>query len=437
MNLVGEGVIAATDPARDTAPRRRAVVLVGSPANPYSRAIRIGRTLVGMGYDVEIAATHQDGVSDEVQDGDLRIRRYPPIGWWASRAARYDGVTGPRTTSRWRVVRVAKAVRNRLIEWLFWPQTVRGWWAALGASLPPADLYHSCGLLPLPAALAARARDRRAGRRSRVVYDVIDVTSASNQARRLPGPARALLALRERRWARAADAWCAVNAPFAARARASWGLPAAPAVVPNYPEPRAPGPGAPDPLRAAAGLAPGTPVCLFWGRLGPDLGLDEAAEAVLLVPGAVLVLLGFGRGYAASRARDADPRYAGRHVTLPAVHPDELLAWVAPADCAMVALPPVSYNQRHTTPNKFLEAVAAGVPVVLGPGLPTMEGLLRADGLGEVAASMDPADVAAAVNRVLAAGPALRGRVRAAAPRYAWPAAAAEYRALVRGLGAG
>ena len=41
--------------------RRRAVILVGNPANPYSRAIRIGRTLVEQGFEVEIAATFEEG----------------------------------------------------------------------------------------------------------------------------------------------------------------------------------------------------------------------------------------------------------------------------------------------------------------------------------------------------------------------------------------
>ena len=40
------------------------------------------------------------------------------------------------------------------------------------------------------------------------------------------------------------------------------------------------------------------------------------------------------------RARDADPRFAGRHFTLPAVHPDELIAWTAAADVSLVPLPP-------------------------------------------------------------------------------------------------
>ncbi|MDQ1323839.1 MAG: hypothetical protein QG587_1174, partial [Chloroflexota bacterium] len=40
---------------------RRAVVLVGGPARPYSRALRIARTLAGEGYDVEIAAISVSG----------------------------------------------------------------------------------------------------------------------------------------------------------------------------------------------------------------------------------------------------------------------------------------------------------------------------------------------------------------------------------------
>jgi glycosyltransferase involved in cell wall biosynthesis len=184
-----------------------------------------------------------------------------------------------------------------------------------------------------------------------------------------------------------------------------------------------------------------TRICLFWGRLGPYVGLDQAAEAVLQVPDTALVLLGFGRGWEASVARDADPRYAGRHFTLPAVHPDELPAWVASADVAMNSPPPLSYSQRYTFLNKFFEAMTGGIPMVLGPDLPTMEAVLRREDLGRVAASMDPADIAAAMRQILdlpaAERDAWRERIAATArERYSWPIAAAAYRALVRSLGA-
>ncbi len=177
---------------------------------------------------------------------------------------------------------------------------------------------------------------------------------------------------------------------------------------------------------------------LFEGRLGPRLGLDEAAEAVLLVPDAALVLIGFGRGFEAEQARDADARFAGRHYTLPARHPDELIAWTASADVAIVPLPPVSVNQRLSSPNKFWEAVSAGLPVVVAEGLSYMAGLVRDDDLGVVARSGSAADLAVAIAAALersGSDPGWRERIRTTArERYAWSAAVEAYLAVVRSI---
>jgi glycosyltransferase involved in cell wall biosynthesis len=417
----------------------RAVVLVGNPARPYSRSLRIARTLVAEGYAVEIAATAQDGAPERERDGRIETVRYPPVGRFAGSAARYRPPDRERLARGSRLSRLVRALRGRFVAWVFWPHTVRGWWAALARSLPPADLYHACGLLALPPALAARGRDRRAGRRSWVIYDVIDITLESNNVLAMPRLARALPGLRERRWARAADAWIAVNEPFAERARARWGLAERPVVVPNYPEPWPPPAVAPDLIRAELGLPADVRICLFWGRLGPNLGIAEAAEAVLTIPSTAMVVLGFGRGWDESLARDRDPRFAGRHFTLPARHPDELPAWVASADVALVTLPPLSYNQRYTTPNKFLEAMTAGTPIVLGPDLPTMAGILEREDLGRVARSMAAVEIARAIRSILdlpaADRAAWRARIAALArERYSWPQAAAPYRAVVAGL---
>jgi glycosyltransferase involved in cell wall biosynthesis len=417
----------------------RAVVLVGNPARPYSRALRIGRTLIAAGYDVEIAATWQADAPEREHDGAIAINRYRPIGRFAGFSARYQPPDRARSAAGSRLARIVRTQRARVVSWALWPHTVRGWWAALGRDLPPADLYHACGLLALPPALAARNRDRRAGRRSSVIYDVIDITLESNAALALPRLVRALLALRERRWARAADARVAVNDAFADRARARWGLAERPTVVPNYPQPWSPPPAAPDLIRDELGLSGDVRICLFWGRLGPNLGLAETAEAVVTVPSAAMVVLGFGRGWDASVARDRDPRFAGRHFTLPARHPDELPAWIASADVALIALPPVSFNQRYTTPNKFLEAMMAGTPIVLGPDLPTMAEILEREDLGRVAGSMAPADIGRAIKTILdvpaAERYAWRSRIaEMARTRYSWPRAAAAYREVVAAL---
>jgi glycosyltransferase involved in cell wall biosynthesis len=292
--------------------------------------------------------------------------------------------------------------------------------------------------LPIAAALAARKRDRRAGRQSTVILDVIDISLESNNVLGMPAIFRPLLDRREGGWVRAADAHTAVNDALADKAVARWRLPRRPTVVPNFPEPRLAPPGAapPDRIREASGLPASTRICLFWGRLGPYVGLDEAAEAVLAVPETALVVLGFGRGWDASVARDTDPRFAGRHITLPAVHPDELLEWVASADVALCTLPPLSFNQRHATPNKFLEAMAAGTPIVLGPDLPVMEEILRREDLGRVARSMAPADIAVAIRSILDLPAddraAWRGRIATTSRSgYTWPVAAAAYTTLV------
>ena len=84
--------------------------------------------------------------------------------------------------------------------------------------------------------------------------------------------------------------------------------------------------------------------------------------------------------------------------------------------------------------------MAGGTPIVLGPRLPTMEALLRQEDLGRVAASMEPADIAAAIREILALPTAERAawRERIAATaraRYSWPLAASAYLDLVASLG--
>jgi glycosyltransferase involved in cell wall biosynthesis len=106
---------------------------------------------------------------------------------------------------------------------------------------------------------------------------------------------------------------------------------------------------------------------------------------------------------------------------------------------APVTLPTSSYKQRYTTPNKFLEAMTAGTPMVLGPDLPTMAGILEREDAGRVARSMAPEEIARAIREILdlpvAERVAWRARIAAAArERYSWPQAAAAYRGVVAGL---
>ncbi|MFH1475553.1 MAG: glycosyltransferase [Chloroflexota bacterium] len=461
--------------ARQGSAAPRAVVLVGNPAAPYSRGLRVARALAEAGYRVEIAAVAAAGLPDRARDGEVEIRRYRPSGPLRRLAASHAGVGAepsppaaaarapsaassapagasaePSPAGAPSVRRILRRVRGAvarmrrhaaaLPRWILWPHTVRGWWRTLAAELEPADVYHACGSLAIAPALRARSRDRAAGRRSIVLHDAIDDVFEGNNVLDMPAAIRRLHARREAGWARSSDGRTTVNVALAERLAARWGLAELPLVLPNYPEvpPEAP---PRDLIRQTTGLPAATRVVVFQGRLGPRLGIDEAAEAVLAIPDAALVLVGFGRWAGRCRVRDADPRFAGRHFTLPAVHPDEIVAWTASADVALVPLPPVSVNQRLSTPNKFWEAVAAGTPVVVGPGLDLMGDLVREHGLGVVAASLEPADLAAAICSLLdePADARAERRLRIAAvarERFSWAAVAAAYRDLVARLSA-
>jgi glycosyltransferase involved in cell wall biosynthesis len=443
--------------------RPRAVVLVGGPAAPYSRALRIARSLAGIGYAVEIAAIAARGLPERetlgasgATTGPIERRRYRPSGIWAvlgrsgatggssppARGTAAGDRSGGRTGGRATLAQSLRRVATPFLEvrrWLLWPHPVRGWWATLSRDLPPADLYHACGVLGLPPAL--RQRDRASAgarqRRAVVIYDAIDDVAGSNRTMSMPPPVRRIIAKRERGWARRADGRVTVNQTLAARLAARWGTPAV-AVVPNVPEEADPAlvRGARDRLRAVAGLDASARIVLFQGRLGPGRGLEAAAEAVLAVPQAVLVILGFGAGFETTAARDVDPRFRGRHVTLPAVPPDELPGLTAGADVMVIPLPPISPNQRASTPNKFWEAIAVGVPVVVVRGLDELVAIVEEHDLGVVAASAAPGDLAvaisAALDRLDRDGDAWRTAIAATSrERFGWPSARAAYLDLV------
>ena len=110
---------------------------------------------------------------------------------------------------------------------------------------------------------------------------------------------------------------------------------------------------------------------LYQGGLMTARGIEQAMDAILEVPGAVLVLLGFGalRDWAREQcATDAASQVADDAATGAS---GALLAWTASADVSVMAIQPTSVNHLYSTPQKLFESIAAGVPVVASdlPGM--------------------------------------------------------------------
>ncbi len=412
-------------------------MLVHNPVAPYSRALRIARSLESEGWEVLIAGTARAGLPAEELDGTIRIVRAGPAGLLApvvspgrGRGAALVARTDAALAAAGRLFspgpgfgllgRARTPTARRVLGVLRWPLPARAWTEGLRRVLPPADLYHACGIAALVAATGL-ASDARAGmsvarggqvpglpedldrrpRAGRVVYDVIDLFLEGNAYASVPGPLRRLYAHRELDLVRRSDAIVTVNEALASELRRRWVLASEPAVVRNCPPWSPPPDEPPDDLRRASRLPPATRLVLFLGILGADRGILESGDAVRRLPNAAFVAMGFGPWFERLRARDADPAFAGRHVTLPSVHPDDVPRWVAGADAVVVAVPGDSLNQRLSTPNKFWEGLTAGVPLVVGKDLPVMRGIVETHKLGAVADPADPDDLARALRTVL------------------------------------
>ncbi len=297
---------------------------------------------------------------------------------------------------------VSGAVRRFAI-----PLTIRSHVRNATATAPAADLYHGMAYMGIPVALALGRRHR-----APVVYDARDIYLEARNLARMRGPARWALARLERGWAHRAGRVVTVNRAYAEVMRARWRLD--PLVVmncsyrfdpPEPPERR---------FHDALGLASETRVVLYHGGLFPQRGIEQLVAAIPDLPGAALVLMGYGVLEPELWARAATPGLVGRMFVLPAVPPQDLHAWVACADVAVMPIQPSTLNHRLTTPNKLFEAMAAGVPVVASD-LPGMASIVHQVGFGVLCDPTDAAAVGAAVRDVLDAGPERRASWREAA----------------------
>ncbi|MFH1474510.1 MAG: glycosyltransferase [Chloroflexota bacterium] len=305
-----------------------------------------------------------------------------------------------------------------LVRRLAIPLTIRSHARNALAVAPAADLYHGMAYMGIPVALALGRRHR-----APVVYDARDIYLEARNLAKMGGPARWLLARYERGWAHRAARVLTVNEAYA-EVMADRFRTEKPLVVMNCSLRFDP----PDPperrFNVALGLDPAVPIVLYHGGLFPERGIEQLVEAIGQIPGAALVLMGYGALEPTLRSLAAAPERADRIHVLPAVPPQDLHGWVAAADVVAMPIQPSTLNHRLTTPNKLFEAMAAGVPVVASD-LPGMASIVREVGFGRLCDPADPRSIAREIRAVLEAPPRERAVMRAnareaARTRYNW-----------------
>jgi glycosyltransferase involved in cell wall biosynthesis len=456
---------------RSTARRPRIAYVTYSTGQFDSRTHRMAASAVERGYDVVVHARWEPGLALESEAAGYRVLRTPAITQLAipglralgrrrlaeaRRHATAAGATPPvrgassiPTTPvearlspapapaapprRGVIERIPRRLRGTIagapLRWaratlgrwgrriVLFPLRPMGWAVALADVAEPADIWHGMWAPSLPA--LDRLRRRHGGR---TVYDSRDLYVDARGMSGMAAPWRWLIGGLERRWARRCDAVLTVNDGYAAILADRFGIPT-PAVVrntpPRYVRPTPP----PDLLRARLDLPAVTPIVLYQGGLMSERGIEQGMEAILQVPRAVLVLMGFGSGSEDILGLARTARYAGRVRSVEPVPPAELLDWTASSDVMLMAIQPTTLNHRYTTPNKLWEAIGAGVPVVASD-LPGMAPIVRETGCGELVDSTDPVDIARGIRAILELGPeerqALRARCLAAGATYCW-----------------
>jgi glycosyltransferase involved in cell wall biosynthesis len=160
-----------------------------------------------------------------------------------------------------------------------------------------------------------------------------------------------------------------------------------------------------DRLRQRLGLGPQVRLALYQGNLQADRGLDRLIRAAsLLDSNNVIVIMGEASEAILSElgALIANEKVADRVKIIPPVPYEELLDWTASADIGLIIYSPDrSLNVRMCLPNKLFEYLMAGLPVLVSQ-LDAVVEIVETYDVGRIVSSLAPADIAAAINRMLA-----------------------------------
>ena len=169
-----------------------------------------------------------------------------------------------------------------------------------------------------------------------------------------------------------------------------------------------------DRLRQSLGLSPDTRIAFYQGNLQPDRSLDILVRAAPFLARDIVIVM-MGKDMKSTRARlealIASEGVADRVKILPPVPYEELLDWTASADIGLIVYASdYSRNVQMMLPNKLFEYLMAGLPVLTSP-LDAVTEVIRTYDVGQIVSSLAPADVASAINTMLA-DPAALARMR-------------------------
>jgi len=409
------------------------LMLVANPCVHDSRVLKEAASLRAAGYAITIVCDSDHGrvpsaIVDDVafRRVDLSLRAW--LGWTGrqGRIAGKDRANGH--ANPWRAVRsqlralglrLANTAVGRIAVTALRHRAIRVAVERTAGTLRP-DIVHAHDLETLSAGAAIAA-----ARRVCLVYDAHElekhrVAVGPWERRRIDRIERALI--------RRASAVITVGNAVARELARDYALVPPPVVVMNAPDLQRQRPCKAS-IRVAAGVAADAPLGIYIGRLNAQRGVEEVLHGLVHCPGFHLACAGFGEASVidALQALAARLGVLDRFHLAPAVPPDELIAYIASADFAVIPTQAHCLNYRYSMPNKLFEATFAGLPVCASD-LPEQRGFVIEAGNGVLMMPDDPADIARAMQVVYAERARFRPTAAALAllaEKYAWTAQSA------------
>ena len=372
------------------------------------RIINHARTLAAAGFRVTIADCGRPPEWNPAWGRSPNPAAFLPCGCTVRRIEDPTRALPPR---------VERFVRRQLRWWLHAGRVRQ--LAAIGA-----QVYQAADLL------TARYCERVGAQSgARVVYDIRDLYSAEWNSGESHARRRAIA--QEAEVMRRAAARLTVCDGLARLVAERYRLPP-PQVIRSCRDPVPPSAAGPH-VRSVLGLDAGTPLLVHTGHSEHGRAFDALVAIVRGVPGAHLALVGQEPGTPALKTALAGAE-AGQCVhVLPPIPAPEVPAFIRTADAAVIYLRPVSLNMQYALPNKFFEAVAAGLPLAISDGK-EFRPLVSAYQLGVL---FDPADVnaaIAAVNEVLRNRQRYRQAAALASEQLSWQRESGAYLRVYRDL---
>ncbi|MCX6282075.1 MAG: glycosyltransferase [Bacteroidetes bacterium] len=153
--------------------------------------------------------------------------------------------------------------------------------------------------------------------------------------------------------------------------------------------------------KAKFGIKPGEKVILYQGAVNVDRGLEEAIQAMkFLRSDAKLVIAGTGDVFEKIKKFASDQKVNGKVVFLGQLPFQELHPITLMADLGLSIEKDVSLNYHYALPNKFMDYIQAGVPVLISP-FPEMKAVVDKYFIGETIENHDPRYLAGRIDAML------------------------------------